>query len=151
MFSTIARIGATGDWWQLLRTALTEGWGAKVDEIDAFAPSVSGQPELGGLLGHDRDRRADRDPGALAAQPPRDPAKRDGHSRHPTTDVVDAAARHVQAHVGADSLPGVAQVDAVLERDDLVAAGVVQQHRRLGGDRLPAGSRAAAGANPEAP
>jgi hypothetical protein len=30
MFSTIARIGATGDWWQLLRTALTEGWDAKV-------------------------------------------------------------------------------------------------------------------------
>jgi serine/threonine protein kinase len=27
MFSTIARIGATGDWRQLLRTALTEGWG----------------------------------------------------------------------------------------------------------------------------
>jgi hypothetical protein len=30
MFSTIARIGATGDWWQLLRTALSEGWDAKV-------------------------------------------------------------------------------------------------------------------------
>jgi hypothetical protein len=29
MFSTIARIGATGDWWEFLRTALTEGWGAK--------------------------------------------------------------------------------------------------------------------------
>ena len=29
MFSTIARIGATGDWWQLLRAALTEGWGVK--------------------------------------------------------------------------------------------------------------------------
>jgi hypothetical protein len=28
MFSTIVRIGATGDWLQLLRTALTEGWGA---------------------------------------------------------------------------------------------------------------------------
>ena len=30
MFSTIARIGATGDWWELLRTALSEGWDAKV-------------------------------------------------------------------------------------------------------------------------
>ena len=30
MFSTIARSGATGDWWQLLRTALSEGWDAKV-------------------------------------------------------------------------------------------------------------------------
>jgi serine/threonine protein kinase len=30
MFSTIARIGATGDWWGLLRTALSEGWDAKV-------------------------------------------------------------------------------------------------------------------------
>ena len=30
MFSTIARIGATGDWWELLRTALGEGWDAKV-------------------------------------------------------------------------------------------------------------------------
>jgi hypothetical protein len=29
MLSTIARIGATGGWWQLLRTALTEGWGVK--------------------------------------------------------------------------------------------------------------------------
>jgi hypothetical protein len=29
MFSTIARIGATGDWVALLRTALTEGWGEK--------------------------------------------------------------------------------------------------------------------------
>jgi hypothetical protein len=28
MLATIARIGATGDWWQLLRTALTEGWDA---------------------------------------------------------------------------------------------------------------------------
>lgn len=26
MFSTIARIGATGDWWELLRAALSEGW-----------------------------------------------------------------------------------------------------------------------------
>jgi hypothetical protein len=25
-----ARIGATGDWWELLRTALSEGWDAKV-------------------------------------------------------------------------------------------------------------------------
>jgi predicted unusual protein kinase regulating ubiquinone biosynthesis (AarF/ABC1/UbiB family) len=31
MFSTIARIGATGDWWGLLRSALTEGWGAKAE------------------------------------------------------------------------------------------------------------------------
>ena len=30
MLATIARIGATGDWWQLLRTALSEGWDAKV-------------------------------------------------------------------------------------------------------------------------
>ena len=30
MIATIARIGATGDWWELLRTALSEGWGAKV-------------------------------------------------------------------------------------------------------------------------
>jgi serine/threonine protein kinase len=26
MFSTIARIGATGDWWELLRAALSDGW-----------------------------------------------------------------------------------------------------------------------------
>jgi hypothetical protein len=30
MFSTIARIGATGEWWELLRAALSEGWDAKV-------------------------------------------------------------------------------------------------------------------------
>jgi hypothetical protein len=29
MLATIARIGATGDWWELLRAALTEGWGVK--------------------------------------------------------------------------------------------------------------------------
>ena len=29
MLSTIARIGATGDWWELMRAALNEGWDAK--------------------------------------------------------------------------------------------------------------------------
>jgi hypothetical protein len=29
MLATIARIGATGDWWELMRGALTEGWDAK--------------------------------------------------------------------------------------------------------------------------
>jgi hypothetical protein len=28
MLATIARIGATGDWWALMRAALTEGWDA---------------------------------------------------------------------------------------------------------------------------
>jgi hypothetical protein len=26
MFSTIARLGATGEWWELLRAALSDGW-----------------------------------------------------------------------------------------------------------------------------
>jgi predicted unusual protein kinase regulating ubiquinone biosynthesis (AarF/ABC1/UbiB family) len=29
MFSTIARIGATRDWWELMRAALTDGWAAE--------------------------------------------------------------------------------------------------------------------------
>jgi len=43
--------------------------------------------------------------------------------------VVHAAAGDVQAHVGAELLPLLAELDALGEGNDLVATGVVQEHR----------------------
>ncbi len=63
------------------------------------------------------------------------PVERHRRARDRAADVVKAAAGDVQADVDPERLPVLEQLLAVLEGDDLVVAGVVQQHRRLGRDR----------------
>jgi hypothetical protein len=49
--------------------------------------------------------------------------------------MVHAAARNLEPHIGAEPNPVVVQLGALSERDDLVAAGVMEQHGRGGRDR----------------